>query len=143
MHVNQPWLTATGYTQEHVLGGSRRMLQGSETCQRTMQATRAAARHPDAATPAPLRAPRPRRSTLSCAAAFSAIAGPARCYRPITVRLLNYKVDGTSFVNDLTVLPVTDAASSATTHFLGAATAPCQVRVCARAGVLPPLRRKD
>eukprot|EP00966_Prymnesium_polylepis_P169766 3924961-Prymnesium_polylepis.1 len=43
-----------------------------------MQVIRAAARHPDPAAHAPRRAPRPRRSTLSCAAAFSAIAGPTR-----------------------------------------------------------------
>lgn len=41
------------------------------------------------------------------------------CARPITVRLLNYRADGTPFVNDLTILPIIDPAMQVTTHFLG------------------------
>ena len=39
--------------------------------------------------------------------------------RPITVRLLNYRADGTPFVNDLTVMPVLDRTTNQATHFLG------------------------
>ena len=42
-----------------------------------------------------------------------------RSCRPITVRLLNYRADDTPFVNDLTVLPIADPTTGATTHFLG------------------------
>ena len=40
-------------------------------------------------------------------------------FRPITVRLLNYRADGTPFVNDLTVMPVLDRTTNQATHFLG------------------------
>jgi len=39
--------------------------------------------------------------------------------RPITVRLVNYRKDGVPFVNDLTVVPLRDAATKVATHFLG------------------------
>ena len=42
-----------------------------------------------------------------------------KAYRPITVRLLNYRADCTPFVNDLTVMPILDRTTHATTHFLG------------------------
>lgn len=43
-----------------------------------------------------------------------------RAYRRITVRLINYRADGTPFVNDLTVLPLLDEQTGTkVTHFLG------------------------
>ena len=42
-----------------------------------------------------------------------------KTFRPITVRLLNYRADGTPFVNDLTVMPIVDRATNTTSHFLG------------------------
>ena len=42
-----------------------------------------------------------------------------KAFRPITVRLLNYRADGTAFVNDLTVMPIVDRATNTTSHFLG------------------------
>ena len=39
--------------------------------------------------------------------------------RPIQVRLLNYRADGSLFVNDLTVMPIVDRATNTTSHFLG------------------------
>jgi len=85
VHVNQAWVKATGYSQEVLLGGTCRILQGADTCQRTMQVLH---------------------NALSC-------------FRPITVRLLNYRADSSPFVNDLTVLPFGENPSSPTTHFLG------------------------
>ena len=40
-----------------------------------------------------------------------------RAARPITVRLLNYRADGSTFINDLTVMPLVDGTT--TTHFIG------------------------
>jgi hypothetical protein len=42
-----------------------------------------------------------------------------KAHRPITVRLLNYRGDGTPFVNDLTVMPIVDRTTNTTSHFLG------------------------
>ena len=42
-----------------------------------------------------------------------------RTHRPITVRLLNYRADGTPFVNDLTVMPIQSRETNTTSHFLG------------------------
>ena len=42
-----------------------------------------------------------------------------RNFRSITVRLLNYRADGTPFVNDLTVMPIVDRGTNTTSHFLG------------------------
>lgn len=37
VHVNQAWLRTTGYNMEQVLGNTCALLQGTETCRRTMQ----------------------------------------------------------------------------------------------------------
>ena len=42
-----------------------------------------------------------------------------KLFHPITVRLLNYRADGTPFVNDLTVMPIVDRTTNTTSHFLG------------------------
>jgi len=39
--------------------------------------------------------------------------------QPIAVRLINYRRDGTPFVNDLTIVPIRDSVNSPPTHFLG------------------------
>ena len=56
---------------------------------------------------------------LLCSARTQVLHSSLKAYRPITVRLLNYRADGTPFVNDLTVMPILDRTTHTTTHFLG------------------------
>jgi hypothetical protein len=56
---------------------------------------------------------------LLCSARTQVLHSSLKAYRPITVRLLNYRADCTPFVNDLTVMPILDRTTHATTHFLG------------------------
>lgn len=119
VHVNQAWLKATGYSQEQMLGGTCRMLQGADTCQRTMQvcALRTiTAMH--ASTTLPYKLP-PHPIPTRAVVASQVLHNALRCFRPITVRLLNYRANGSPFVNDLTVLPILDPVANVATHFLG------------------------
>lgn len=42
-----------------------------------------------------------------------------RSFRPITVRLINYRSDRSPFVNDLTIVPLINPTTGVATHYLG------------------------
>ena len=57
--------------------------------------------------------------TDTCRHTLQVLHAALKELRPITVRLVNYRKNGVPFVNDLTVVPLRDAATKVATHFLG------------------------
>ena len=47
----------------------------------------------------------------TCKRTTQVLSESLKAFRAITVRLLNYKADRTPFINDLTVMPITDRAA--------------------------------